>query len=115
MQWRRQLEFIFQPLVVATSLREVSSGPQGRGYTRDAALEQQVRELLRPLGADKLAREIRVEWNPRMKSAAGRADFHEKLISLNPWLKNRLITQSPLNPNRIRNECSGRVVNRLAA
>src|SRR5437763_14126418 len=46
------------------------------------------RELLRQLGADKLAREIRVEWNPRMRSAAGRADFREKLISLNPLLIN---------------------------
>jgi predicted SprT family Zn-dependent metalloprotease len=41
---------------------------------------------LRELGAGKLAREVRVEWNPRMKSAAGRADFREKLISLNPLL-----------------------------
>src|SRR5436305_5030878 len=55
---------------------------------RDRALEFQARELLRALGADKLAREIRVEWNPRMKSAAGRADFREKLISLNPLLQN---------------------------
>ena len=55
---------------------------------RDHALESQARELLRALGADKLAREIRVEWNPRMKSAAGRADFREKLISLNPLLQN---------------------------
>src|SRR5256886_15618566 len=53
---------------------------------RDHALESKARELLRSLGADKLAREIRVEWNPRMRSAAGRADFREKLISLNPLL-----------------------------
>jgi predicted SprT family Zn-dependent metalloprotease len=53
---------------------------------RDLSLERQARELLRELGAGKLAREVRVEWNPRMKSAAGRADFREKLISLNPLL-----------------------------
>jgi predicted SprT family Zn-dependent metalloprotease len=46
------------------------------------------RELLRSLGADELARKIRVEWNPRMRSAAGRADFRGKLISLNPLLIN---------------------------
>jgi predicted SprT family Zn-dependent metalloprotease len=41
---------------------------------------------LRALGAEKLAREIRVEWNPRLKTCAGRADYREKLISLNPLL-----------------------------
>jgi predicted SprT family Zn-dependent metalloprotease len=54
---------------------------------RDHALESQARELLRQLGADKLAREIRVEWNPRLKTCAGRADFRKKLISLNPLLQ----------------------------
>ena len=53
---------------------------------RDETLESQARELLRSLGADKLAREVRVEWNPRMRTAAGRADFREKLIWLNPLL-----------------------------
>ena len=53
-----------------------------------ALLEQKARQLLRQLGAAKLAREVRVEWNPRMKSAAGRADYREKLISLNPLLRN---------------------------
>jgi SprT protein len=53
---------------------------------RDHALEFKARELLRQLGAEKLAREIRVEWNPRLQTVAGRADFREKLISLNPRL-----------------------------
>jgi SprT protein len=51
------------------------------------ALESQARELLRGLGADKLAREVRVEWNPRLKTCAGRADYRKKLISLNPLLR----------------------------
>jgi predicted SprT family Zn-dependent metalloprotease len=54
---------------------------------RDHALESQARELLRSLGADRLARELRVEWNPRLKTCAGRADYREKLISLNPLLR----------------------------
>jgi predicted SprT family Zn-dependent metalloprotease len=83
----KQREFAFQPNAVATSLCEVSSGPQGRSYKRDVDLESTARELLRQLGADKLAREIRVEWNPRLKTCAGRADFREKLISLNPLLR----------------------------
>src|SRR5215471_12812092 len=53
---------------------------------RDVDLELGARELLRPLGAEKLAGEIRVEWNPRLKTCAGRADYREKLISLNPQL-----------------------------
>ncbi|MGH7936451.1 MAG: SprT-like domain-containing protein, partial [Chthoniobacterales bacterium] len=52
------------------------------------ALQSQAGELLRALGADKLAREIRVEWNPRLKTCAGRADYRGKLISLNPLLQN---------------------------
>jgi predicted SprT family Zn-dependent metalloprotease len=54
---------------------------------RDHALEEKSRTILRQLGAATLAREIRVEWNPRLKTAAGRADFREKLISLNPRLR----------------------------
>ena len=55
---------------------------------RDDALESQARELLRALGAEELARKIRVEWNPRMRTCAGRADYRAKLISLNPLLEN---------------------------
>jgi predicted SprT family Zn-dependent metalloprotease len=86
-RWFKQREFAFQPNAVATSLCEVSSGPQGRGYKRDVDLESTARELLRQLGANKLARGLRVEWNPRLKTCAGRADFREKLISLNPLLR----------------------------
>jgi predicted SprT family Zn-dependent metalloprotease len=82
----KQLEFAFQSNVVAASLRDARFA-QRSGYSgRDYALEKKSRELLRELGAAKLAREIHVEWNPRMRTAAGRADFREKLISLNPLL-----------------------------
>src|SRR5207245_8208938 len=50
------------------------------------ALQFQVRALLRSLGPHTLAREVRVEWNPPLKPCAGRADYREKLISLNPLL-----------------------------
>jgi predicted SprT family Zn-dependent metalloprotease len=43
---------------------------------------------LRQLGEHTLAREIRVEWSPRLKTCAGRADYREKLVSLNPALLN---------------------------
>jgi SprT protein len=92
----KQLEFIFRgadPLTSILSFRErrtTKSSGEGNSNAfslgRDLSLEMQVRKLLRKLGAGKLAREIRVEWNPRMRSAAGRANFREKLISLNPLL-----------------------------
>ena len=95
-----QFEFVGQalrlPNVVAASLRRGDPSRIG-GYTaterrdysgRDFALEEKSRNLLGQLGAAKLARDVRVEWNPRMKSAAGRAGYREKLISLNPLLLN---------------------------
>src|SRR6266480_5087794 len=89
MRWAfKQLEFALE-----FCSRPALSGRSGHGdrapwlQRRDYTLESQSRNLLRELGAAKLAREVRVEWNPRMKSAAGRADFREKLISLNPLLK----------------------------
>ena len=71
----RQLEFTFQRSTI-----RLRAG-------RDVDLESTARDLLRQLGADKLAREIRVEWNPRLKTCAGRADYRAKLISLNPLLQ----------------------------
>ncbi|HEV2994413.1 MAG TPA: SprT-like domain-containing protein [Chthoniobacterales bacterium] len=54
---------------------------------RDVNLEREARELLIANGAARIAGDVRVEWNPRLKSSAGRADYREKLISLNPQLR----------------------------
>ncbi len=51
------------------------------------ALQIRGRVLLREHGAARIANEVRVEWNARLKTCAGRADFREKLISLNPRLR----------------------------
>ena len=51
-----------------------------------AVLLQTARQLLRSLGAKRIATELRVEWNSRLKTAAGRADHRQKLISLNARL-----------------------------
>ncbi len=94
MRLLRQLEFIFRDTDSLTSIlslreRQTTKAP-GEGHvvksTRDVDLESKLRQLLCELGAVKLARQVRVEWNPRLKTAAGRADFREKLISLNPLL-----------------------------
>ena len=70
---------------VAASLWDASRFAQRSGYkARD--LEEAARELLRSLGAKRIATELRVEWNSHLKTAAGRADYRQKLISLNPRL-----------------------------
>ena len=86
----RQLEFAFQT-VVGQALRLPNPGTatgavalQFRG--KDVHLERRARELLRSLGAERVAQELRVEWNSRLRTAAGRADYRQKLISLNPRL-----------------------------
>ena len=57
------------------------------GHTAETAvLLKTARELLRSLGAKRIATELRVECNSRLKTAAGRADYRQKLISLNPRL-----------------------------
>jgi predicted SprT family Zn-dependent metalloprotease len=57
---------------------------QFRGRASD--LETTARQLLCSLGAKRIATELRLEWNSRLKTAAGRADYGEKMISLNPRL-----------------------------
>jgi SprT protein len=79
----RQLEFAFQ--AVAASLWDASRFAQRSGY-RARNLERKARELLCSLGAKRIATELRVQWNSRLKTAAGRADYRQKLISLNPRL-----------------------------
>src|SRR5437764_7532459 len=69
-----QLEFCFDAPVTAQlpSAREL----QDRG-----------RSLLRGLDAGILTDHLRVEWNERMRTTVGRADFRRCLISLNPALQ----------------------------
>jgi predicted SprT family Zn-dependent metalloprotease len=101
MRLLRQLEFAFEQFatrvvespdtVVGQALRLPARGRATKAAAlqlrgRDAGLETEARELLLSLGAKRIATEIRVEWNPRLKTAAGRADYRHKLISLNPKL-----------------------------
>jgi len=97
----RQLEFAFEPFatrvvaihdrVVGPALRLPKPGMATGAVAlqlrrRDPDLETGARELLRSLGAKRIATELRVEWNSRLQTAAGRADYRQKLISLNPRL-----------------------------
>ena len=53
----------------------------------DESLESRAQEILRAHGAIRIARSLRVEWNTRLRSAAGRADWRRNIISLNPRLR----------------------------
>src|ERR1700694_2003259 len=54
---------------------------------RDLDLERKAREMLQALAARELTSSVHVEWNARLFSAAGRADYRRKLVSLNPRLR----------------------------
>lgn len=54
---------------------------------RDMHLEAQAREMLKAVGAVLLAPLVRVVWSARLRTAAGRADFHCNVITLNPLLR----------------------------
>ena len=90
----RQIEFAFEstdaltPILSLSERRTTKSPGEGHlvGASHDVDLESKARKVLYELGASKLACAIRVEWNSRLKTCAGRADYREKLISLNPRL-----------------------------
>jgi len=70
-----------------SSLRKpTGETPAGR-TAETAVLQTKARDLLASLGATRIARELRVEWNPRLQTAAGRADYRARLILLNPRLR----------------------------
>lgn len=82
----RQLEFAFRTVAGIADPGILRRGGKARvadpGY-KDGDLETTARELLRVNGAARIARNLRVEWNSRLHTAAGRADYRENLILLN--------------------------------
>jgi SprT protein len=54
---------------------------------RDAALTLVARDLVRELGLPNLAESVVVDWNPRMRTAAGRAFSKDRRIELNSRLQ----------------------------
>jgi SprT protein len=85
----RQLEFAFQTVAVSLWDAKCGSGSERfaeRSSYRNGDLETTARDLLRANGAHRIASTVRVKWNPRLKTAAGRADYSQKLILLNPRL-----------------------------
>jgi SprT protein len=85
----RQLEFAFRTVAGIADPGRLGAfqdaGVTAPGHSA-SALETKARDLLRVNGAGRIAGDLRVEWNSHLKTAAGRADYHQKLISLNPQL-----------------------------
>jgi SprT protein len=71
-----------QPMPQGTARALAQQTRSGRDHT----LEGAARELLRLNGASRIASAVRVEWNPRLQTGAGRADYKTKVICLNPKL-----------------------------
>ena len=87
MRLLRQLEFVLIGQALGLPKSEPASDALSLQFQGlDPDLERQARELLRTNGANRIAMELRVEWNSRLKTAAGRADYRQKVISLNPRL-----------------------------
>lgn len=53
---------------------------------RESDLTAQAAQVLHSLGAQALAQRVRVVWNARLRSCAGRADYRAALVTLNPRL-----------------------------
>jgi predicted SprT family Zn-dependent metalloprotease len=85
MPWFKQLDF-FARFLDSPARRPAPVATPRRASGRDHTLEAQARELLRSVGAHKLIPLVRVEWSARLRTSAGRADFHRSLITLNPRL-----------------------------
>ena len=79
-------EFIIESAGSPQRVRPVADKMPAGPTAETAVLLQTARELLRALGAARIAAELCVEWNSRLKTTAGRADYRRKLISLNPRL-----------------------------
>src|SRR5438046_3539827 len=75
----RQVEFAFRIVAGIADPGRLGAlqdaGVTAPGYNdaeQNLDLETTARELLRSLGAARIASELRVEWNSRLKTAAGR-------------------------------------------
>ena len=84
MQLLRQLAFGFRQ----RSGPDLSgSGDRASRLQPDIDIQSKGRDLLRANGAGRIANKVRVQWSPRLKTCAGRADWKHWLISLNPRLQ----------------------------
>ena len=68
-------------------VQRVAAQPETRGEKGDDCLTAWCAEAAKSLGLGELGRKVRVSWNPRMQTTAGRAWWPDRAIELNPKLK----------------------------
>ncbi len=71
---------VFTPASPASPGKPVAPGADG-------GLTEWCRDAATGLGLPELARKVRVSWNPRMQTTAGRAWWPDRAIELNPKLR----------------------------
>jgi SprT protein len=79
-----QLEFRWNARSVATDLLESS---RSKPTLDDAGLTAWCAEAAKALALHELARRVKVSWNPRMQTTAGRAWWPDRVIEMNPKLR----------------------------
>jgi len=81
-------EAVSFPSVDPMNLGKLAASPTSWPCSgRDPDLESQARDMLQAVGMSKLIPLLRVEWNSRLRSSAGRAVFPRTLVCLNPRLQ----------------------------
>jgi SprT protein len=79
-----QLEFRWPPWFRTA---ETSAAPRTKSLLEDSGLTAWCVEASKSLTLHELARKVRVSWNPRMQTTAGRAWWPHRSIELNPKLQ----------------------------
>ena len=79
-----QLEFRWTSWVRAL---KAPAAPTKKAGPEDTGLTAWCAESAKSLGLNELARKVRVTWNSRMQTTAGRAWWPDRAIELNPKLK----------------------------
>jgi len=79
-----QLEFRWTALL---RLLKAPDAPRAKAHGEDSGLTEWCADTAKALALPELARRVRVSWNARMQTTAGRAWWPDRSIELNPKLK----------------------------
>lgn len=83
-RWLRQLDLRWNSWLSARPSADPEKGPLPH---EDTGLTAWCQETAKSLDLPELARRVRVTWNGRMQTTAGRAWWPDRLIEMNPKLK----------------------------
>ena len=82
-----QLEFRFPAWLRTPRTSPKKSAQTGAALQFDPGLTAWCQETASALGMPELAKKVRVSWNPRMRTTAGRAWWPHRSIEMNPKIK----------------------------